>query len=74
MPNLIKSEDLHEFLVLNRPSFEERLLSVAVNVRDKINEIHVIGNINLLDNAHQLVLLIVDGKLNEVEEFAKKKA
>lgn len=72
MPNLIKSEDLHEFLVLNRPSFEERLLSVAVNVRDKINEIHVIGNINLLDNAHQLVLLIVDGKLNEVEEFAKK--
>ncbi|MBC5635998.1 STAS domain-containing protein [Ornithinibacillus sp. BX22] len=72
MPNLIKSEDLHDFLVLNRPSFEERLLSVAVNVRDKINEIHVIGNINLLDNAHQLVLLIVDGKLDEVEEFAKK--
>lgn len=72
MSNLIKSEDIHDFLVLNRSPFEERLLSVAVNVRDKINEIHVIGNINLLDNAHQLVLLIVDGKINEVEEFAKK--
>ncbi|WP_047984848.1 STAS domain-containing protein [Ornithinibacillus californiensis] len=72
MANLIKSEDIHEFLVLNRTSFEERLLSVAVNVRDKIDEIHVIGNINLLDNAHQLILLVVDGKFEELEEFAKK--
>ncbi|MFS0672472.1 STAS domain-containing protein [Ornithinibacillus sp. 179-J 7C1 HS] len=72
MPDLIKSDDIHEFLMLNRTPFEERLLSVAVNVRDKINEIHLIGNINLLDNAHHLVLLVVDRKFKEVEEFAKR--
>jgi rsbT co-antagonist protein RsbR len=70
--NFVKRNDIHEFLVVNRSYFEEKLLSVAVNVRDKINEIHLIGNINLLDNAHQLILLVVDQREDEVKEFAKK--
>jgi rsbT co-antagonist protein RsbR len=70
--NIIKSEEIHKFLEINRSLFEEKLLSFAVNVRDKINEIHLIGNINLLDNAHQLVLLVVDQKEQEVKAFAKK--
>ncbi|WP_026906155.1 STAS domain-containing protein [Paucisalibacillus globulus] len=72
MSNIIKSEEIHKFLDVNRSLFEEKLLSFAVNVRDKINEIHLIGNINLLDNAHQLVLLVVDQKEQEVKAFAKK--
>ncbi|WP_010093378.1 STAS domain-containing protein [Ornithinibacillus scapharcae] len=72
MTNFIQTEDLHNFLILNRNIFEEKLLSEAVNVRDKIKEIHLIGNINLLDNAHQLVLLVVDQREEEVRQFAKK--
>lgn len=72
MSDFKKSENIHEFLEVNRSLFEEKLLSVAVNVRDKINEIHLIGNINLLDNAHQLVLLVVDQKEEEVKAFARK--
>ncbi|MEN2766412.1 STAS domain-containing protein [Ornithinibacillus xuwenensis] len=72
LSNFEKSEDLHEFLVLNRSLFEKRLLDVAVNVRDKINEIRLIGNINLLDNAHHLVLLVVDQEKEEVSKFARK--
>lgn len=72
LSNFKKSEDIHEFLVLNRMPFEERLLDVAVNVRNKIDEIHIIGNINLLDNAHHLVLLVVDQEADKVNEFAKQ--
>ncbi|GIO26188.1 STAS domain-containing protein [Ornithinibacillus bavariensis] len=72
MSKFIQSNDIHEFLVHNRPLFEESLLNEAVNVRDKINEIHLIGNINLLDNAHNLVLLVVDQKEEEVNSFARK--
>ncbi|GGA62732.1 STAS domain-containing protein [Ornithinibacillus halotolerans] len=72
MFELEESKDIHGFLILNRERFEKELLSVAVNVRDKINEIHLIGNINLLDNAHQLILLVVNQKEKEVMEFAQK--
>jgi rsbT co-antagonist protein RsbR len=72
MADFVNGKDIHEFLVHNRPLFEERLLNEAVNVRDKINEIHLIGNINLLDNAHNLVLLVVDQKEDELKQFARK--
>jgi len=65
------SNDLREFFIINRDAFEERLLAEAVNVRDKIDEILRVGNINLLDNAHKLVLFIVDGREHEVISFAR---
>lgn len=64
--------DLKQFFIMNRFHFEQRLLLEAVNVRDKIDEILAVGNINLLDNAHKLVLYIIDGKEYEVTVFAKK--
>ncbi|SES76124.1 Anti-anti-sigma regulatory factor (antagonist of anti-sigma factor) [Oceanobacillus limi] len=63
---------IHDFLVANKAIFEENLLNEAVNVRDKIDEIHYIGNINLLKNAHKLVLLFVDEDVDEVTRFAKQ--
>jgi len=62
---------LSEFFLLNREKFEERLLQKAVSVRDKIDEILAIGNVNLLENAHKLVILIAEGKEREVITFAK---
>jgi rsbT co-antagonist protein RsbR len=63
--------DLGTFFSQNREHFEHRLLREAVNVRDKIDEILRIGNINLMDNAHRLVLYIVEGREHEVVSFAK---
>ncbi|GIQ69429.1 STAS domain-containing protein [Xylanibacillus composti] len=67
-PNI---ENLTDFFTLNRAAFEKRLLAEAINVRDKIDEIMEVGNINLLDNAHRLVLLVVEGREHEVISFAK---
>ncbi len=39
---------------------------------DEINEIHRIGNINLLSNAHKPVLLIVEEREHELISFAKQ--
>ncbi|WP_325167519.1 STAS domain-containing protein [Lederbergia citri] len=63
---------LKDFLIENRPEFEEKLLSEAVNVRDKIDDIHSIGNINLLENAHRLILYVIEEKEEEVIDFAKQ--
>ncbi|MFD2044139.1 STAS domain-containing protein [Ornithinibacillus salinisoli] len=64
--------DIRECLVMNRRVFEENVLNEAVNVKDKIDEIHLIGNINLLQNAHKLVLHIVEEDVQEVKDFAKQ--
>jgi anti-anti-sigma regulatory factor len=48
------------------------LLAEAVNVKDKIDEIQAIGNVDLLSNAHKLVLYIVDGREHEMVSFAKE--
>ncbi|MFC4598135.1 ATP-binding protein [Cohnella hongkongensis] len=70
--DLQATANLRDFFIVNREEFEQRLLAEAVNVRDKINEILAIGNINLLDNAHKLVLLVVDRKEYEVVAFARQ--
>lgn len=64
------SMDLREYFKQNKDSFEERLLKEAVNVRDKIEEIRVIGNINLLDNAHRLVMYVIEEREPELVDFA----
>ncbi|MCR2823831.1 STAS domain-containing protein [Lederbergia panacisoli] len=63
---------LKEFFIENRQEFEEKLLAEAVNVRDKIDIIHSIGNINLLENAHLLTLYVIEERESEVIEFANQ--
>nr|WP_186306502.1 STAS domain-containing protein [Siminovitchia fortis] len=61
---------LKDFFKQNKDSFEERLLQEAVTVRDKIEEIRIIGNINLLDNAHKLVMYVIEEREKEMVDFA----
>lgn len=60
-----------DYFTNNREEFQESLLSEAQNVRGKIEEILLIGNIDLLSNAHKLVMYTIQGKDDELEEFAK---
>ncbi len=66
------NQSIRQFLIDNQQVFADELLNEAKNVRDKIEEIQLIGNIDLLQNAHKLVLYVVDEKNQEVEEFAKQ--
>ncbi|MFD1862876.1 STAS domain-containing protein [Planococcus chinensis] len=66
------SLELKAFFEKNHKAFEEQLLSEAVNVRDKIDEILAIGNINLVKNAHDLTVFIIDGQEEELKSFAKQ--
>ncbi|MCM3569473.1 ATP-binding protein [Neobacillus mesonae] len=63
---------IKDFIFENRHAFEHRLLDEAINVKDKIEEIHKIGNINLLENAHKLVLYVVNEQAHELILFAKQ--
>ncbi|WP_156289098.1 STAS domain-containing protein [Oceanobacillus salinisoli] len=71
---LIFNEDqgIKQFLMENQQFFEEELLEEAINVRDKIEEIKLLGNINLLANAHKVVLYVVDGMKEEVIAFGRQ--
>jgi rsbT co-antagonist protein RsbR len=64
--------EIAEFIIENRESFEERLLTEAVNVATKINDILNTGNIDLLENAQILVLYVVENKQKELIDFARK--
>lgn len=64
--------ELKDFLKKNNQKFEKMLLSEAVNVKDKIDEILTIGNIDLVNNAHKLIIYIIDGKRRELQLFAKQ--
>ncbi|TRM12431.1 STAS domain-containing protein [Lentibacillus cibarius] len=66
------NQSIRQFLIDNQQVFADELLNEAKNVRDKIEEIQLIGNIDLLQNAHKLVLYVVDEKNQEVEEFARQ--
>ncbi|WP_077624210.1 STAS domain-containing protein [Sediminibacillus massiliensis] len=63
---------LKEFFEANKEIFESTLLSEAVNVKDKIEEILRIGNIDLVNNAHQLTSYIINHEDNDLKLFAKK--
>jgi anti-anti-sigma factor len=64
--------DYIDFFNDNRNDFQDNLLNEAKNVRGKIEEIKLIGNINLLNNAHQLVMYALDGDEEQLQLFAKK--
>jgi rsbT co-antagonist protein RsbR len=72
--NLVFTEgqEVKEFLLENRQSFEAKLLSEAENVRDKIEEILLTGNIDLLNNAHKVVLYVVGNQEEKLVAFAKE--
>ncbi|YCI76255.1 STAS domain-containing protein [Bacillus sp. R1-10] len=65
-------DKIMEFLLQNKSEFEEYLLSAAVNVRDKIEEILLIGNVDLLNNAHKLVRYIVEQNETDLIAFAEQ--
>ncbi|MBP1949161.1 STAS domain-containing protein [Virgibacillus litoralis] len=67
-----EGQPIRQFLIDNSQTFEDQLLAEANTVRDKIEEIQMIGNINLLENAHKLVLFVVDEKKDEVVNFARQ--
>ena len=66
------SSKLKEFFEKHNQEFEEKLLSEAVNVKDKIDEILAIGNIDLVNNAHKLVIYVIDGRENDLQLFANQ--
>jgi anti-anti-sigma factor len=60
-----------DFLIKNKDSFESELLEEP-NVREKVEEIKIVGNINLLENAHKLILMVVEEKEEEIIQFANQ--
>ena len=68
---LQKSEEIKDFFHKYREAFEQELLDETVNVKDRIDEILNIGNIDLVSNAHKVVGYIIDGEEEELKLFAK---
>ncbi|WP_026581259.1 STAS domain-containing protein [Bacillus sp. J33] len=66
------NNDIAEFIIDNRENFQQKLLSEAVNVASKINEILQRGNIDLLKNAERLALYVVERREEELIDFAKQ--
>ncbi|WEG12106.1 STAS domain-containing protein [Pullulanibacillus sp. KACC 23026] len=67
-----ENSTVKQFIIDNQSPFEQELLDEAINVKDKINEILFIGNIDLLKNAHKLVMFVVEKKEEELVAFAKQ--
>ena len=72
MEKLSGYEEITEYFKVNKAKVEENLLSEAVNVRDKINDILRVGDIDLINNAHKLIQNIIEGKDEELKLFAKQ--
>ncbi|PLR83467.1 anti-anti-sigma factor [Bacillus canaveralius] len=60
-----------EYFSNNSNDFQEKLLSEAGNVREKIEEILLVGNIDLLNNAHKLVMYSIGEQNVSLNEFAR---
>ncbi|WP_347551178.1 STAS domain-containing protein [Pseudalkalibacillus hwajinpoensis] len=63
---------LKKYFEENNQKFQRTLLSEAGNVKNKIDEILQIGNIDLVNNAKKLVVYIIDGEDEELKAFAKR--
>jgi rsbT co-antagonist protein RsbR len=64
--------ELRAYLNENTDTFEEKLLTEAVNVSGKINDILNKGNIDLLSNAKKLIYYIIDNNEKDLVAFAKQ--
>ncbi|GAB1810688.1 STAS domain-containing protein [Priestia megaterium] len=67
-----KREKMTDFIKDNKQNFQDKLLSEAVNVASKINDILETGNIDLLKNAQKLSLYVVEQKEEELIAFAQQ--
>lgn len=66
-------EELKAYLGEHKKAFEQDLLEEAVTVKDKIEEILRIGDIDLINNAHRLIGYVIDGNKEEkLQLFAKQ--
>ena len=73
MSGALFDQTLKEYLQGNKQNFEEYLLNQAVNVRDKIDDILRVGDIDLINNAHHLIHLILDGnEQDQLSAFSKQ--
>ncbi|WP_409297402.1 STAS domain-containing protein [Peribacillus sp. SCS-26] len=72
MNTYAEGKNILTLITQNKPLFEEKLLSEAVNVASKIKEILEKGNIDLLVNAGKLVEYIVLEKNEELVAFGKQ--
>ncbi|MFC4410388.1 STAS domain-containing protein [Chungangia koreensis] len=72
MEFVLQNTELKSYLDSHKYDFEEMLLNQAVTVRDKIDEILRIGDIDLINNAHKLVSYVIDGKSEELKKFARQ--
>ncbi|MED4452654.1 STAS domain-containing protein [Metabacillus fastidiosus] len=70
--DLNQKSEITAFITENKEDFEKKLLSEAVNVASKIQEILQTGNINLLVNAQKLVTYVTEEREEELVEFAKQ--
>ncbi|MCM3584385.1 STAS domain-containing protein [Mesobacillus maritimus] len=67
-----EKSSITEFIINNKAQFENKLLSEAVNVASKIQDILQTGNIDLLVNAQKLVIYVVEQKETELVSFAEQ--
>ena len=65
-------EKMTDFIRDNKHNFQDKLLSEAVNVATKINDILETGNIDLLKNAQKLALYVVEQKEEQLIAFAQQ--
>lgn len=72
MKGSLESYKLLEFIQENKDNFEDSLLNEAFNVKEKIEEILTVGNIDLINNAHMLIQYIIEDKEQELQSFAKQ--
>lgn len=72
MEKLLLDGGIKEYFEGNKGKVEDNLLSEAVNVKDKINDILRVGDIDLINNAHHLIKNIIDGNDEELDLFAKQ--
>ena len=69
---LNEDDKIKAFLQTNKEDFEQRLLVEAVHVREKIEEILLVGNVDLLNNAHKVIQFIVDQNEEAIISFAQQ--
>ena len=64
--------ELKSFFKENKQNFECQLLNQAVDVKEKINNILTVGDIDLINNAHKLVHYVLEGREQELRDFARQ--
>lgn len=72
MEFVLRNTELKDYINSKKHDFEQMLLGQAVTVRDKIDEILRIGDIDLINNAHKLVSYVIDGRIDDLNSFARQ--